>query len=70
VQLIDPEFAAEARNKLGAMSAFSQEVMAVGAAREAYDLNVAAAAKLSTTAPIIDEAGRLDRQDRPPVVKP
>jgi hypothetical protein len=44
--------------------------MAVGAAREAYDLNVAAAAKLSTTAPIIDEAGRLDRQDRPPVVKP
>jgi hypothetical protein len=70
VQLIDPEFAAEARNKLGAMSALSQEVMAVGAAREAYDLNVAAAAKLSNTAPIIDEAGRLDRQDRPPVVKP
>ena len=70
VQLIDPQFAAQARDKLGNLSALSQEVMAVGAAREAYGLNVAAAAKLSNTAPIVDEAGRLDRQDRPPVVKP
>jgi len=27
-------------------------------------------AKLAATAQIVDEAGRLDRQDRPPVVKP
>lgn len=70
VQVIDPQFAAAARDKLGSLSALSQEVMAVGAAREAYGLNVAAAAKLSSTGPIVDEAGRLDRQDRPPVVKP
>jgi hypothetical protein len=70
VQIIEPHFAAQAREKLQALSAFSQEVMAVAAAREAYALNVAQAARLASTAQIIDEAGRLDRQDRPPVVKP
>jgi hypothetical protein len=70
VQLIEPHFAAQAREKLQALSSFSQEIMAVGAAREAYALNVAQAARLASTAQIIDEAGRLDRQDRPPVLKP
>lgn len=70
VQIIDPHFAAQAKEKLQALSAFSQEVMAVAAAREAYALNVAQAARLASTAQIIDEAGRLDRQDRPPAVKP
>lgn len=70
VQLIAPAFAAHAREKLRSMTAFSQEVMAVGAVRGAYALNVARAARLATTAPVIDEAGRLDRQDRPPVARP
>lgn len=69
-QLIDPNFAQTARTKLKAMSAFSQEIMAVGTAREAYGLSVAQATKRSTTEPIIEEAGRLDRQNRPPVTKP
>ena len=70
VQIIEPHFAAQARDKVRALSAFSQEIMAVAAAREAYALNVARAARLESTAQIIDEAGRLDRQDRPPVAKP
>lgn len=69
-QIIDPTLAQAARAKLGKMSPLHQEIVAAGTAREAYGLSVKTATKLSTTAPIVDEAGRLDRQDRPPVTKP
>jgi hypothetical protein len=69
-QIVDPTLAHAAKAKLEKMSPLHQEIVAAGTAREAYGLSVKTATKLSTTAPIVDEAGRLDRQDRPPVTKP
>jgi len=69
-QVIAPQFAADARKKLASMSAFGQEIVAAGTAREAYGLSVKEATKLTTTTQIIDQALSLDKQRRPPVVKP
>jgi hypothetical protein len=69
-QVIAPQFAAGAREKLAAMSPLDQEIVAAGTGREAYGLSVKEATKLTTTTQIVDQALSLDTQNRPPVVKP
>lgn len=58
----------EARNKLQEMPRLTQEIWAAAAAREAYDVSIREATRSAEAA--IREAGRLGRQDSPPVTMP
>lgn len=68
VQVIAQSFAEGARNELEKMPKLTQEVWATAAAREAYDVSIREATRSAKA--VIREAGRLDRQDRPPVTTP
>jgi hypothetical protein len=65
--VVSPVLASESREKLLEQSSFTREVMSVAAVRQAYDLNVAEATKLTTTMRTLQAAVSLDRPTRPPI---
>ena len=68
--VISPEFAQQAAFGLAEKSALSRDIMAVGAARDAYDLSLSQAVDPQVLKAVIATAKRLDRLDRPPVAIP
>lgn len=65
--VVDPRFAHEAKQKLGDTVPLHKDILAAGAARQSYNLSVAEATKRDTLDPILDEAGNLTGQSRPPI---
>lgn len=67
-QVIAPQLAQAARAELARLAPLHREVNAAITAREAYDLSVKEATACAQA--VLLEAGRLDEQDRPEIVKP
>ena len=68
--VVGPSFARQAGEGLAGKSALSRDIMAVGAARDAYDLSISLAVDRQALEAVIGDAMNLDRLDRPPVEIP
>lgn len=66
--VVSAPLAKKAQEQMMEQSAFTREVMAVAAARQGYNLNVAEATKSTTSAATLDATMNLDRPDRPPIL--
>lgn len=65
--VVSGPLAKKAQEQMAEHSPLEREVMAVAAARQGYDLNVAEATKVNTSAATLDAAMNLDRPTRPPI---
>jgi len=68
--VVRPAFARQAMLRLAQKSALGQDIMAVGAARDAYDLSLSRAVDPGALKAVIACAKHLDRLNRPPVAFP
>jgi hypothetical protein len=68
--VVGSAFARQSTDGLTKQEALGQEIMAAGAARDAYNLSVSQATRLETTMAVARDALNLENLHRPPVEKP
>ena len=68
--VVGTRFAQQAAEGLSGKDALGQEIMAAGAARDAYNLSIGQATRLQTTGAVALDALHLQNLGRPPVEKP